>query len=588
MNLVSMISLRNLLRQKRRNFLLGSAIAFGVMILIIANAFSSGITDILLNKIIARVAGHVTVAFNEKGSLLRIIFRDKDRMMELIRENSSGIRELTEGLAVFTRVIGNGKSENVIFIGVDLSQSLSDQTRKETEESFKMVQGDFSDLGRKDVENPVILSDSRAKYLNVGMQDILPVRFTNLFGNNESARLTVVGITRSSNVFMEGVMFGELSNIKKLMGYRPHEITNVNITIEDPQNNAIKLADKIHSALTPGLAIIYGSAQFNGQVDDATIIGFKSDDESKLVLDENIEFLYGDREIRFKKNSVWVNKTFAGKYQVIPGDTFIVTYDNKYENKTTNIKYKIDLVFTYPGMAGKNVVFVNEEKFYDTYYANLPKDSSNSKYVYVPDASSPIYAVTATEWILLPRTDKTEDMEKKLKDISRKKWKGTTVDVRTMYESASNVLKLEGVLNLITLSAVMLLFFIILIGVINTMRMTIRERTREIGTIRAIGMQKGDVRNTFVLEFFFLAFFASLVGMVFSFVTMQLLKLIEFHVPDNPLSILLVSGHLYFKPSLTGIVSNILVILLIVIVTAYFPARKAANMSPSSALRQYE
>ena len=67
---------------------------------------------------------------------------------------------------------------------------------------------------------------------------------------------------------------------------------------------------------------------------------------------------------------------------------------------------------------------------------------------------------------------------------------------------ASEVLKLEQVLNLITIIAVLILFFIILIGVVNTLRMTIRERTREIGTIRAIGMQKKDVRNVFILESF--------------------------------------------------------------------------------------
>ena len=48
-----------------------------------------------------------------------------------------------------------------------------------------------------------------------------------------------------------------------------------------------------------------------------------------------------------------------------------------------------------------------------------------------------------------------------------------------MYEGASDILKLEGVLNSITFIAVLLLFFIILVGVINTLRMTIKERTRK-------------------------------------------------------------------------------------------------------------
>ena len=248
----------------------------------------------------------------------------------------------------------------------------------------------------------------------------------------------------------------------------------------------------------------------------------------------------------------------------------------------------LDQIFEHPTMEGKNVVFANEVKFYNTYYDELPKDGSQASDVFVPEVDNPLYKVTATEWILLPRTSTTEEMQKKMKDIARKKWKGTTVDVRSMYESASDVLQLEGVLNLITLSAVLLLFFIILIGVVNTLRMTIRERTREIGTVRAIGMQKKDVRNTFVLEFHFLALAASLVGIGLSFMIMSLLEIIEIQLSDNPLSMLLVSGHLYFKPTLVGVMSNILLIVVIVIATAYFPAKKAANLSPSNALRQYE
>jgi len=162
------------------------------------------------------------------------------------------------------------------------------------------------------------------------------------------------------------------------------------------------------------------------------------------------------------------------------------------------------------------------------------------------------------------------------------------MDIRTMYESASDVLKLESVLNLITLSAVLILFFIILIGVVNTLRMTIRERTREIGTMRALGMQKTDVRNMFILETFFLTFFASITGLIASFIVMKGLSMIRFTLSDNPLEMLLVDGHLYFLPTISGVIFNLLLILVIALATAYFPAKKAANLSAANALRHYE
>jgi len=587
--LVTKISFRNLLRQKRRNILLGAAIALGVMILVVANSFSAGITDILLNKIIVRVAGHIQVAFNEKGRIYRTIFRDKERIVPLIRNNVEGVRELEESIGVFGRIIGNKKADNLIFVGIDLSQKLSEETRREVEESMKMIEGEFKDLTRTDIENPVILSQEKAQYLNVKKNDILRMRFTNLFGNDESARLTVIGIVRNDNIFMQTIMYGALDNVKKLMGFKPYEVANLNITIENPTKNAVKLADKLHASLNPNLAFIYGNVKYKGREQAATMLGLKADDDSKKVIKEHIQILSIDKKDDiFSKKAVLLNEALGDKLGIKVGDPFELVYRNKFKNTFTTNTYKVTGIFHNDDMADKNIVLLHEELFYDTYYPNLPEDKSTIGRAYLPDRSNPLYNILATEWVLLNRTSNTEELQKKMKDISRKKWKGTTVDVRTMYESASEVLKLEQVLNLITVTAVLILFFIILIGVINTLRMTIRERTREIGTIRAIGMQKKDVRNVFILESFLLAFFSSMVGVMLAFLSMYFLTILTFELPDNPLSILLVNGHLYFKPTWIGILLNIVFILAIVAVTAYFPARRAANLSPSTALRHYE
>ncbi|HNX59378.1 MAG TPA: FtsX-like permease family protein, partial [Spirochaetota bacterium] len=162
------------------------------------------------------------------------------------------------------------------------------------------------------------------------------------------------------------------------------------------------------------------------------------------------------------------------------------------------------------------------------------------------------------------------------------------IDVNSMYESASDVLKLEYALKLITFGAVLVLFFIILIGVVNTLRMTIRERTREIGTIRAIGMQKADVQNIFIIETAMLTFIAAIAGTAAAFIMMGLFSLIPFSISDNPMGILLVNQHLHFVPTFIGVTGNILFIIFIAAATAFFPARRAAKLSAAEALRHYE
>lgn len=579
MNLVAMISIRNLFRQKRRNILLGIAIAFGVTVLVVANSFANGITDVLLNKILVRVAGHVSIAPSEKGNMNSPIFRDKERILSIIKNNSSeyGIREVEENMGVFCRAIGNGKADNVFVVGIDLSKELSEATRKEVEESFKMIQGTFQDLSKKDVENPTIVSEDKAKYLRVQKGDIIRVRYTNLFMNDQAARLTVVGIVRNDNIFMQSVVFLELGNLKKLLGIRPYEIGNISITLDNATRNAVKLADKIHSQLKPDIAVIHGQLKYKDKTINAATFGFKT-------FEENVKILSGEiNKVSFKKN-VLISKTVSDNLGIKAGDSFELSYKNKFEDKETTVKYNVSAVFTADGIADKNIVLLSEDKFYETYYDNLPLDSRGDSRI----APTSLANILATEWILLKRTSTTDEMKKKYKDMAKGKQKATVVDVQTMYEIASDVLKLQKALNLITISAVLILFFIILIGVVNTLRMTIRERTREIGTMRAIGMQKNDVRNSFILETFFLTLSASLVGTALAFVSMRLLSVITFNVVDNPMSILLVNRHLYFFPTFWGIFSSVLLILIIAIATAYFPARRAANLSPSTALRHYE
>ncbi len=69
---------------------------------------------------------------------------------------------------------------------------------------------------------------------------------------------------------------------------------------------------------------------------------------------------------------------------------------------------------------------------------------------------------------------------------------------------------------------------------------------------------------------------------------MWLLKLPEIDSGQNPMGMLLISGHLHFVPSAAAIALFIGLICMITAVTAWFPARKAGNMHPSDALRHFE
>ncbi|HAT71415.1 MAG TPA: hypothetical protein DCS63_01190 [Elusimicrobia bacterium] len=578
------LSLRNLLRQKRRNALLGSAMAIGVCILVTANSFSHGISDIMFNKVMRYVTGHVSIRFNERGGVMREIFRDRLRAFEAVK-GEAVIEEADEAVGMFARAIGNGRSDNIIMVGADTKKGLTEKGRKEVEESFRLVEGSWKDVENPAIENPVIISEEKAHYLNVKRRDILRVRFRNMFGQDQAERLTIAGIMKNDNIFMQPVVFLELSRAKALLGYRPWETGSLSLKIKNPVKNATALADRVHARLDPGTALIYASAAGPAGARPVVLMGYKSDDGAREKIKGLLKLSSGGFDQAFRKDGIILPAGLARALGVTAGDSITVRYPRKFESAPKEASRTVSAICASGRYPGQNVVLMNDSGFYDLYYQDMPAAPGPGVKPYAP--AGDWAALAAPEWVLLRRTYNTEEYKKKYQEIARNKWKATTIDVSTMYETASDILKLESVLNIITISAVLVLFFIILLGVVNTLRMTIRERTREIGTVRAIGMQRAAVRDMFLLETFFLTLFSSLVGVGGGFIVMRLLSLITFHPVDNPLGMLLVNSHLYFLPTLTGIAGSVLLILAIAVVTAWFPARRAANLSPAQALGHF-
>jgi putative ABC transport system permease protein len=55
---------------------------------------------------------------------------------------------------------------------------------------------------------------------------------------------------------------------------------------------------------------------------------------------------------------------------------------------------------------------------------------------------------------------------------------------------------------------------IALLGIVNTLALSVFERTREIGLLRAVGMARSGIRRTIVIEAFIIAVFGAVLGMV--------------------------------------------------------------------------
>ena len=117
-------------------------------------------------------------------------------------------------------------------------------------------------------------------------------------------------------------------------------------------------------------------------------------------------------------------------------------------------------------------------------------------------------------------------------------------------------------------------------GIVNTLYMSVQERTREIGLMKAMGMGSGRVFSLFSLEAIVLGFLGSTLGVLVAMATGSLVS--------SALANSLLSG----LPGLTLIAFDPISIALIIgLVTAIgfvagtLPAARAANADPVNSLR---
>jgi len=129
-----------------------------------------------------------------------------------------------------------------------------------------------------------------------------------------------------------------------------------------------------------------------------------------------------------------------------------------------------------------------------------------------------------------------------------------------------------------------LLAVVIAVGILNLYRVIIYERTREIGTMRAIGIQRPQVRNLILLEALLLAVCGIVGGMV---VTVLILTAVS-QIPLNStagLDIFLDKGHLSWVMNADTLAADALLIVLVTLAGALGPARAARDIEPAVAMR---
>ncbi|MBN1467815.1 MAG: FtsX-like permease family protein [Fusobacteriaceae bacterium] len=569
MNIIFKVSLRNLLRQKRRNFLLGIGIAFGMSILVIASSFSQGLVDVLIKDLISSVAGHVQINGNEKS---KRIIRDKEPIYKVINKYQDKILRIDESVGAYTRIIGNGNSINAPIVGVKNQDGFFGNY-------LRIISGDTKDFDTNTFEYPIIISPDKAKSLKVKVGDVVKAKFTTVTGQIQAVNMQVIAIATTNSSFTDFVLYMDVNKMRTLLGYRPWESGPIQIVLNNPKKDTIFIADEIRNEIKPELL------KGKGTILDKPIeiYAFKKDDKSIEKIFNEIKVVEGEKKEYTGKKGFLISESLKEKLGIKLGDKVSFKYISKYSGEIEVEASEVNGVFQSTDKFKENFIFLNGEKIYKIFNEDIPKDYKSDSFTKADN----IYDSFAKNYELLEKAKTSEELDK-LKRLERAyKSDRPVYSVETMYETAERVLAIQYALSLITWLVGLILFFIILIGVVNTLRMTIKERTIEIGTLRAIGMQAGEVKKGFILESILLTLVSCVFGIIFGIVAIKILGSIEFD-SNNPLSFILKNRKIYFRFSILSTFFQIVILTFVTGITAYFPAKRASKINPNDALRHVE
>lgn len=159
---------------------------------------------------------------------------------------------------------------------------------------------------------------------------------------------------------------------------------------------------------------------------------------------------------------------------------------------------------------------------------------------------------------------------------------GHPVVVKTWLDSAAFYKQVKLLYIAIFFFMGLVLSTVVILAAANTMTMSVFERTREIGTLLAIGMERADVRKLFLYEGILMGLGGSLVGAIASVLLRAALNASGIELPPPPGGTRGNILHVDFIP--LAFLIGFTVMTLTLLFAALWPARRAARLDPVEAL----
>ncbi len=134
------------------------------------------------------------------------------------------------------------------------------------------------------------------------------------------------------------------------------------------------------------------------------------------------------------------------------------------------------------------------------------------------------------------------------------------------------------------------IFYMIILAIsasviINTLIMSVYERTREIGILSAIGMRGGRIMMLFLAESSMLAIGGVIMGLIIGVLGTLYFNINGFYIGNMGLSGMAIADTIYAKLTLNNLINLTIMSFVVTMLAGLYPAVMASRMQPVEALR---
>jgi len=305
-------------------------------------------------------------------------------------------------------------------------------------------------------------------------------------------------------------------------------------------------------------------------------------------LAETLEIMSGSLDGMQGSPGIVLGEKTAKKLNIVVGESMLIQAETIYGQQNV-IEAPVKAIFKEAGLSA-GTAYMDKEAVNGL--LNMPPGSFNwygiflDKFSDQDAAALTLQSILTKEGLNLYPRDKVvgKNFNALFGDLRKDKIKASRFIVADLNDQLTSIKGVFDTIKAVSLLVLVILLAVIMVGLNNTYRIIVWERNREIGTMRALGMQRRQVSRLFLLEALFLALLGVLFGIVLATILLSLLTLFNFSGATD-FSIFLSKNHLAWNYDWVQLAVSVVLVSVLSLLAARAPAKKAGKVDPAVALR---